>query len=574
VFTLFGFSVALASTQLLALALVAYGALAAAHLVGRRRRRIVVSTLDPWSLAQGPLRRTRLGWRMQRWLAFLLHAAILLLLLLALADPRPGAGEGGGRSIALLIDRSASMAAVAGRETRLALARQEALSIAATLGPTDRVLVAGFARQLEVESEWTADRARIAAALDRIEPGNQTEDLGSALAATAALGHGRSRLEVVVLGDRHPGDLAQVSSRIGGVPVRYVPLGAPADNVGIVELSLSRAAEDPGRAEAWLRVQASRQAPGRTGVDLVSLPSGRRLQHADLDLPSAGSRTIRLPFPAAGEALVAALLRPPAGDAADALVLDDRVVAVLPPPTTRRVLLVSAGNHYLAGALRSFGAGIALDERTPSRLGPERPALEGYDVVVFDGVAPDPPPPNGRFLYLDPSGPGSPFAARGQLRDPIPTELRRDHPLLRHVSLADLNIREARRLTAGRDDVVVAAALGVPLIVARETSASRIVALGFDLRRSDLPLRPTLPLLLANALDWLAGPSGPRGFEPRTEVLDPGEVDTRQASIGRPGSPPRPDLRPGGPRPGHWFLLLALAFALFEWWAHQRRWTS
>jgi hypothetical protein len=572
VFTLFGFTVALAPIELLALALAAYGALAAAHLVGRRRRRIVVSTLDPWSFAQGPLRRTRLGWRMQRWLAFLLHAAILLLLLLALADPRPGAGEDGGRSIALLLDRSASMAAVADGKTRLALARQEARSIAAALGPTDRVLVAGFARQLEVESGWTADRGLIAAALDRVEPASQTDDLEGALAAAVALGRGRARLEIVVLGDRPPGDLAQLTSRIGGVPVRYVPVGAPADNLGIVELSVARAAEDPGRAEAWLRVQSSRQTPGRTGVDLVSLPSGRRLQRADLELPAVGSRTIRLSFPGAGEAVVAALLRPPAGAAADALALDDRAVGVLPPPSRRRVLLVSAGNHYLAGALRSFGAGIALDERAPSQLGRER--LEGYDIVVFDGVAPDPQPPSGRFLYLDPSGPGSPFPVRGQLRDPIPTELRRDHPLLRHVSLADLNIREARRLTAGRDDVVVAAALGVPLIVARETTASRIVALGFDLRRSDLPLRPTLPLLLANALDWLAGPSGPPGFEPPSEVLDPGEVDTRQAPAGRPTFPAAPDRRSGTPGLAHWFLLLALALALFEWWTHQRRWGS
>ena len=47
------------------------------------------------------------------------------------------------------------------------------------------------------------------------------------------------------------------------------------------------------------------------------------------------------------------------------------------------------------------------------------------------------------------------------------------------------------------------------LVVAREESSRvglrRSLALGFDLRQSDLPLRVAFPLLLMNALDWFAG---------------------------------------------------------------------
>ncbi len=562
-FTLFGYTLALAPAQLAALALAAIGLLAAAHLVGRRPRRMLVSTIDPWSLPRGPARRSRLGWRIQRWLTFLLHAAIALLLVLALADPRPGGGQAGGRAIALLLDRSASMAARAGAGTRIDEAREQARAIAARLEPGDRVLVAGFARQLEVETTWTADAAAIEAAIARIEVGTQADDLPAAVTAVTALVTGRDRPRIVAIGDR----------RAPAAPVEYVAVGEPVDNVGIVGLTLQRTDEEP-RAEAFLTVQASARTGGKARIDLVSLPGGRRVQSAVVDLPARGTRTVRLSFAAAGATRLAAVLVEPAPGPGNALLADDRAVALLPPVARRRVLLVSDGNLYLEGALRSFGPGLLLDQRPASGPPVGKQEASSYDAVVFDGVAPLPPPAAGRYLYLDPSGPGSPFPVRGLLRDPIPTELARNHPLLRHVTLADLNIREARRLSASPGDVVVAAALGVPLILARERPGLRIVALGFDLRRSDLPMRPTLPLLLANALDWLAAVPGQPTGEPGGVPLDPAEVDTRDAAAGTAPAPPAPPRLASTLPAVHLFLLVALALALAEWWAHRRRWTS
>ena len=569
-FTLLGYTLALAPVELAALALTGFGALAAAHLVGRRRRRLIVSTIDPWSLPPGPVRRTRLGWRMQRWLAFLLHAGILLLLLLALADPR-SAGAGGGRSIALLLDRSASMGTVAGGQTRLELARREARAIAAGLGPGDQVLVAAFARQLEVETGWTGDRALVGAALDRIEPGAQADDLAGALRSAARFGQGRKRFEIVVLGDGRTDAPPDNAALAGAVPVRYVPVGAPADNVGIVELSVARAADEPGRAEAWLRLQASRANPGRARVELVSVPSGRRIELAELDLPASGSRSVRLGFSAAGETAVAAHLRDPGIGPGNGLAIDDHAVAALPPPTRRRLLLVSAGNHYLAGALRSFGAGLTLEERTPSQLGPDAP-LDRYDVVVFDGVAPAPLPVSGRYLYLDPSGPGSPLPVRGQVRIRSPPSCAGTTPCCDTCrwptstsGRPDGSSRAARtwwwHRRWGCPSSWPARARGCAWWCSPSTCAARTCRCGppcpccSPMRSTGWPLRP------ATALD--------RG----TEVIDPTEVDTRNAASRLP-APTSPERRPGSPGLAQGFLLLALALALLEWWAHQRRWTS
>src|SRR5262249_42631261 len=72
----------------------------------------------------------------------------------------------------------------------------------------------------------------------------------------------------------------------------------------------------------------------------------------------------------------------------------------------------------------------------------------------------------------------------------------------------------ARRLALAAGDVAVAGSFGVPLLIARERPGLRVAAVSFDPRRSDLPMRPAFPLLIANALAW----AGPRSADPATEA--------------------------------------------------------
>jgi hypothetical protein len=270
-------------------------------------------------------------------------------------------------------------------------------------------------------------------------------------------------------------------------------------------LTAQRRPRDPATVDAEVTAQSFAAAPRRATVEIRAGRGRALVARAPIELPAGGRLTHRLSFAAPADAALEAALVAEAAGVGDRLGLDDRVYAVLPEPRVRRVLIAGAPNLYLDGALLSLGAEIATERVAGPALDARRAQLASYDVVIFDGVAPAPPPTEGRYLYLDPAGPGSPFPERGKVRDPLPSELDRAHPLLAHVAMADLNIREARRLAIEPRDQVVAASLGVPLLVARARPALRVVALSFDPRRSDLPLRPTFPLLLANALDWLAG---------------------------------------------------------------------
>ena len=178
---------------------------------------------------------------------------------------------------------------------------------------------------------------------------------------------------------------------------------------------------------------------------------------------------------------------------------DDRAFAVLPPRPRARVLLVSDGNLYLEGALLLDEAAV-VDKIAPREFGAELAAR--HDLVVFDRFTPPAPPPV-PALYLDPRGTASPFSIRGELRSPIITSVAR-HPLTRFVSLADLNVTSASRFGLAPGDVTLASSLSDPIWVARERPV-RMAALGFDVRRSDLPLRVAFPVMLVDAIDWLSG---------------------------------------------------------------------
>jgi hypothetical protein len=158
-----------------------------------------------------------------------------------------------------------------------------------------------------------------------------------------------------------------------------------------------------------------------------------------------------------------------------------------------------------------------------------------------------------------------------------------------------------------------------PLVWTREAEGRREVGLAFDPEDSNLPLRVAFPVLLYNAIDWLAAAAPSERRTPGTRWLlpiggvatleSPGGVgrletrgdrllvdDTQRAGLYRVragadtfrvaaslSSPSESDLRtpartpPRAPPAGRdlWsgLVLLALALALIEWQLFHRRWT-
>src|SRR5690606_11645345 len=74
-------------------------------------------------------------------------------------------------------------------------------------------------------------------------------------------------------------------------------------------------------------------------------------------------------------------------------------------------------------------------------------------------------------------------------------------PIVRHVLLGDVQVETGHALEGDRDSKVVGRSFKGPLLIAGRSEGHGYVALGFDIRRSDLPLRVAWPLLLLNTIN-------------------------------------------------------------------------
>src|SRR5207249_1794977 len=187
----------------------------------------------------------------------------------------------------------------------------------------------------------------------------------------------------------------------------------------------------------------------------------------------------------------------------------------LPPPRKIAVLLVSPGNLFLEKVLKTDPQ-VGLEVRTPDQY---QGGMEGADVVILDSVSPARVGP-GRFVFVNGVPADVPIEVLGRSSErPTIMDWDRAHPVMRHVEFSKVTIDEALRirpLAAGRPLVE---AVGGPLIYALEETDRKAIFIGFDLFRTDLPLRVAFPLILSNGLRWLH----PAGLDQASLQLSAGQ---------------------------------------------------
>jgi hypothetical protein len=502
--------------------------LVALYVLRLRRRRLEVPFVKLWQRVLNERESTALWRRLRRLLSLLVMLVLLGLLVAALADPRLGASQR-GRTLALLVDVSASMQARdgAGGVSRLDEAKEAARRIVRGLGAEDQAIVVAMDARPAPASGLSSDDRELLRAVDGLAARNSSRssldrpeapaDLERALRLAADVLRGRPNPSIVLIGDGAwddtllsrirlgaggaPGPAARLAPiDLSGIDLRYQPVGQAEGNLAITAFAVRRYRSNRTAYEVLVEVQSFAKDKVTALLELNQDDEPVEVEKLTLE---PGDKKIRI-YPnlaGTGTRLSARLRAEAEGAALDPLALDDVAYAVLPPRQKVKVLLVSAGNLFVEGAL-------LLDENLEvKKIAPgawDAAEAARFDAVVLDGVTPEPPPP-GHALYLDPKGAASPFKLRGEVAAPYITETAKDHPLMRWVSLADLNISRASRFELAAGDVAVASAFRQPIVAARDRGGRKTVAIGFDVGKSDLPLRVAFPVLVVNALDWFAG---------------------------------------------------------------------
>jgi hypothetical protein len=473
------------------------------HFYKGRIRKLAVPTLLFWEqVIVEEERRTALH-KLRHWASLFLCLAALVLLTSAVAGPEVKGLTREKRRYALILDGSPSMAVVEeGGRTRGARAVERAREFARSLGHGDQVSVQDASGS---RAPFTTD---LEGAARKIVPPpvSLRADVREAVAAARAAG---DDVVAVLFTDRTPegvGDLLEAGA------LRVATVGTPRPNVGWTSgLSVRRAGEKrvtlslvlSSFSEAEEEREAVLAFNGKTlRREAVRLKPGERLERAWVLDPSA--------FP--GEKIEEGGLAGVALEPSDALAADDTASFVVPPLAPPKVLVLHPGkpDALLMVALTSLRTGGVVQEvllASPDAYPRVREQLgEGW-IVVFDRVAPPASLGSGGYLIL--GAPGARTVERPTIAD-----WDREAPPNRWLDYGGVLLRRSRIL----DGTPLIRAVEGPVAVWSARGGRAVVELGFALEDGDL--RPSLPILLFNFVEWAAFP-GLRSYRTEYRVGEP-----------------------------------------------------
>lgn len=487
----------------------------ALYLLKVRREERTVSSTYLWRRFVRDVEASAPWQRLQRNLLLLLQLLFMLLLILALTRPARESALQAGRLLVLVLDTSASMAAtdVDGR-SRLDAAQAHARELVAQLPSEAQVtVIAAATNQADLLTAATTNRREVYDALAQISVSPGGSDLSTALALAEALAARDLGTEIILLSDGAVPPLAVQTS------LRSVSFGQSEDNQAITAIDLSPPATPDGPATLFLQI--NNFAPRDVERRLSLYVDDALYTAVDLQLPPGDFQTQVFDLPATTQQ-VAAVLVP---NANDDLALDDRAWAVQRQGGQGEIVLVSEGNFFLQTALNVvgreiLGPGFAPQLRRPTLTTTN--TIAGPALHIFDATVPETLPP-GNLLFIAPpqSVPGL-FTVTRTITQPQAGLVQPEHPLLADLNPAAGNILSATEIIPSAwGQTLLEGRYGsdrVPLLIAGNVEGRRVAILSFNLRHSDLPLRPDFPILVSNLLRYLA--PGLAGLAPAQLAAD------------------------------------------------------
>ena len=493
---------------------VSLAVIVALYLLKLRRPRVVVAFAQLWqaALAQGEHR--SLFDRLRAIFSLLLSAALAMLLITSLADPRPSHRRGSPSKTVLVLDASASMMARSQGGTALFdLAVADAKRVAASATTTGEVAAVLAATEAEPLSAFTDDLAELSAGLSKAGPVCCGSDLTAGVRYARAVLLGTEKSQVVIFTDRNLNE--RESRLLAGIPFEIRGVERAGANAGLARFSVRRLRGSPADVEGLLTVVCSPASGERLLVRIEedSSETPRLLDIVEIGAATeAATKTFRLVLPSRSK-LRASLSFADGRPYRDVLTADDVAYACLDAARSTRVLVVGRErpNFFLA---RSLAANPFVEaewmEADDYRKGASSRPAAAADVIIFDGVLP-PAEPKGAAIFLNPpAASDSRVAVRviDTVVFPRVGNILPSHPVMRGLALSDVNIESASVVETAPGDVILARSAVepmCPLMLLRPFEGHWRLVVAFDMTATELPLRLEFPLLVSNALQFLAG---------------------------------------------------------------------
>lgn len=478
------------------LALGLAGPLVLWYLLRSRRPRMTVASTFLWQQAQRSVAAAVPWQRFRPDLTFWLVLAAIVAGALSLSQPYLAVPAVLGDHTILLVDASGSMLADEDGPSRLELARREADALVATMSPGQEVSVIEAGARARVVLSASPEPGAVRDALRSLRVGHGPADLPDAFTLAAALQRPGQDTVVHLLTDGELPAEARTSAPPG---LQVTAVGTPRPNLAITRLQ----AVPVGAGSSQVFVEVRNFGQQESNAELTLTVAGETVVSERFRLPPRASDDRVLSVTGGDGDVLSAMVAPvgqdvTGGDRRDALTIDDRAFALLASPREVAIALATPGNVFLEAALSSMpGSTVEVVDRVPR-------SLADVDLLVVDRLPAPSPPPVPTLLVAPTIWPDG-ITAGEEVERPTVGFQASDHELLADVDLSEVAVAAATPLASPALTALAGGPQG-DLVLAGRLDGVPVVAFGFDLLQSNLPLAATWPILVANATSWLAGP--------------------------------------------------------------------
>jgi len=525
-------------------------ALIALYFLKLKRQPLEVPSTYLWHRVVEDLHVNSLWQKLRRSLLLFLQLLVIFLALLALLRPGWQVDALVGERFIFLIDNSASMSATDVRDpdlngglltattnpasSRLNLAKQHVAAMIDHMTSRMSAMIITFAEQTQVVQQFTSNRKKLRAALQRIKPSAGRTHLGDALELASGFANperitseedGReyevtdpSPVDLVILSD---GCFEAVRGfSLGNLRPQFLPIGSvKALNLAITGLSVRPGENRPERRQVFVQVANFSDQAQRTVVDLTL--NGELVDAAELEIAADDISGITFSLGEISEAALRARLEIPPS-LADRLQLDNTAYAALNPDRVGRVLLVTPGNPpvELALATQQVGHWAVVEKRSPELLESlefqQLAESDTYDLMIFDRcVPPRMPLANTLLIGRIPTVPQWQKKSSDRIHFlPQIVDWQRAHPLLNLVELGNVRIADTRIVNPPPGGKILVDSSQGPILAIAGRDPYEDVVLGFEIvgrgtdgqpiMNTNWPRRLSFPNFWLNVIQYLA----------------------------------------------------------------------
>ena len=462
------------------------------HILKPKPRLVEVTNLFLWSEVLKERSHTLSVERLKRNLPLVLQILITILAAVALAEPTWTYLTAQKGNMILVIDTSASMKTKTGSGIRFDLARQRALQLIEARDQGQKILIVQAGNKPVVKTGLIDDTSQAQNIVKKLQPSDAAANLEPAIYLALSFIDPAKEDLLYLISD---GAGKEFSTLVKNHPyIKPIIISGGVENVGITKFEFRQQITHTDYYEFMLEIKNFSLSPVECALRL----SIDRFSLFEKVIPFQAQEKKLLIIPYSG--LINGVARATLA-IDDDFTVDNQAYLSLNAAKEIWVLLVTKQNHFLEKLLSAYPnfRVNSVKEIIPSSW-PEQTAR--HDIVIVDRMQ-FPATHRGNFLLIDAYSPSIPVYKTGQVRSPEILSWNRRSPLMSNVDLSRLAVGESAKLQTENPLPPLIESAQTGMMYAFEDKGLRAVLIGFDISKSDLPMKVAFPVMMSNIFNWL-----------------------------------------------------------------------